>query len=86
MADVDPSAFLKAEKNTGEPIIQDFKKCVWVPDDQEGFVAATIKEQTGDVVTLELSNGSVSSFYINHLIDRIITSAYFASLEITTTY
>ena len=60
MTDVDPTAFLKAEKNTADSPMLDFKKCVWVPDDQEGFVSAVIKEQTGDVATLELSNGSVS--------------------------
>ncbi len=63
MADVDPSAFLKAEKNTGDSPIKDFKKCVWVPDENEGFVSAVVKEQTGDVATLELANGSVSLDY-----------------------
>jgi len=58
--DVDPSAFLKAEKTTADTLM-DFKKCVWVPDEQEGFVSASVKEQTGDVATLELSNGSVSA-------------------------
>ena len=65
MADVDPSAFLKVEKTTGDPIF-DLKKCVWIADEQEGFVSATIKEQTGDVATLELSNGSVREAIFCH--------------------
>lgn len=60
MADVDPSVFLRSEKSGGDGPVFDAKKWLWVPDDNEGFIAATIKDQKGDNVVLELTNGSVS--------------------------
>uniref|UniRef100_A0A672YJW2 Myosin N-terminal SH3-like domain-containing protein n=1 Tax=Sphaeramia orbicularis TaxID=375764 RepID=A0A672YJW2_9TELE len=33
------------------------KKMVWVPSEREGFDAASIKEEKGDQLVLELSNG-----------------------------
>lgn len=62
MSDQDPTAFLRSEKSTGsEAILYDAKKWVWVPDETAGFVAAEIKAQKGDQVTLELNSGAVSA-------------------------
>ncbi len=60
MADVDPSAFLRSSKTTGEEtVLYDAKKWLWVPDENTGFIAGQIKEQTGDTVTIELNSGQV---------------------------
>ena len=62
MADVDPSTFLRSEKSQGgETVLYDAKKWLWVPDENAGFIAGQIKEQTGDTVTIELNNGQVTA-------------------------
>jgi myosin heavy subunit len=61
MSDQDPSSFLRSEKSKGETVLYDAKKWVWVPDESAGFVAAELKDQKGDEVTLEMNNGSVST-------------------------
>ena len=61
MSDQDPSAFLRSDKSkSSETVLYDAKKWVWVPDETAGFVAAQLKEQNGDQITLEMNNGSVS--------------------------
>lgn len=61
MSDPDPTAFLRSEKaQGGDTVLYDAKKWVWVPDEATAFVAAELKDQKGDQVTLELHNGSVS--------------------------
>ena len=60
MSDVDPSAFLRTEKTqSNDAPLFDAKKWLWVPDETAGFIAGQIKEQKGDNVVLEMTNGSV---------------------------
>ena len=61
MSEPDPSVFLRSERSkTNDAPLFDAKKWLWVPDETAGFVAGQIKEQTGDTVILELTNGTVS--------------------------
>ena len=61
MADQDPSAFLRSDKAKGaDTPMFDAKKWLWIPDETAGFLAGEIKDQKGDQVTLELTNGQVS--------------------------
>ncbi len=60
MSDDDPSTFLRASKSQDTPSF-DSKKWLWVPDENAGFIPASIKEQKGDKVVLDLDNGSVSN-------------------------
>lgn len=61
MSDQDPTAFLRSEKSqSSEVALYDAKKWLWISDETAGFIAGQIKEQKGDQVVLELTNGSVS--------------------------
>lgn len=60
MADVDPNTFLRSAKpQSNEAALYDAKKWLWVPDENAGFIAGEVKEQTGDTVTIELNSGQV---------------------------
>ena len=57
----DPSVFLRASKTQDDQArLFDTKKWIWVVDDDEGFKPATIKDQTGDNVVVEMADGQVS--------------------------
>lgn len=60
----DPSVYLRTSR-TQDVLDQtrmfDSKKWLWIPDEEESFKAATVKSQNGDIVVLELSDGSVSA-------------------------
>ncbi|CAG02247.1 unnamed protein product, partial [Tetraodon nigroviridis] len=61
MADTDDSKYLFSEndfRNSGLAQADwAAKKMVWVPSEREGFEAASMKEEKGDQVLVELSNG-----------------------------
>lgn len=59
----DPSAYLRAAKSTDameSSRMFDSKKWLWVPDEDEGFKAATLKSQKGEKCVVELADGAVS--------------------------
>ena len=62
MSGDDPSTYLRSSR-TQDIIDQtrmfDSKKWIWVPDEEEGFKAATVKGQKGDKCTVEFSDGAV---------------------------
>lgn len=66
MSGDDPSQYLRTSR-TQDVIDQtrmfDTKKWLWIPDDEEGYKAASVKSQKGDKCTVELSDGTVS---VNH--------------------
>lgn len=39
----------------------DSKKWLWVPDEEQGYVKATVKETKGEQVVVDIQNGGVSS-------------------------
>ena len=63
MTDADPTAFLRSGKTTDTleetSRMFDSKKWLWVPDDEEGFKAGSVKTQKNDRLTVELSDGQV---------------------------
>ncbi len=63
MSNEDPSTYLRSSR-TQDVIDQtrmfDSKKWLWIPDDDEGYKAGSVKSQKGDKCTLELSDGTVS--------------------------
>lgn len=62
MAD-DPSTFLRPAPDRSmqdQTRMFDSKKWVWVAHDAEAFVAAQVKSQKGDTLTIETPDGQVS--------------------------
>lgn len=60
----DPSVFLRpaADRSMQDQTrMFDSKKWVWIAHDEEGFVAAQVKGQKGDSLTIEMPDGQVGS-------------------------
>lgn len=68
MSGDDPSAYLRPSR-TKETIDQtrmfDTKKWTWVPDEEDGFKAATIKSEKDERLTVELEDGQVYTYREN---------------------
>jgi hypothetical protein len=62
--DPDPTPYLFVsleQKRIDQTKPYDAKKACWVPDDKEGFVLGEIKATKGDLVTVNLPGGEVST-------------------------
>lgn len=60
----DPSVFLRPAPNRSmqdQTRMFDSKKWVWIAHDEEGFVAAQVKGQKGDSLTIEMPDGQVGA-------------------------
>ena len=59
----DPSVFLRPVKETVDPTRAfDSKKWLWIPDDEEGFKKANLKNTRGEKVLVELTDGQVCQY------------------------
>lgn len=54
----------------------DAKKWLWIPDEKEGYLAASVASTKGDMLTVETSAGKVPKFYYCKLIQRSKASLY----------
>jgi myosin heavy chain 6/7 len=62
--DPDPAPYLFVsleQKRIDQTKPYDAKKACWVPDEKEGYVLGEIKATKGDLVTVNLPNGEVST-------------------------
>jgi hypothetical protein len=62
--DPDPTPYLFVsleQKRIDQTKPYDAKKACWVPDEKEGYVLGEIKATKGDLVTVSLPNGEVST-------------------------
>lgn len=60
----DPSVFLRPAPDRSmqdQTRMFDSKKWVWIAHDEEAFVAAQVKGQKGDMLTIETPDGQVSA-------------------------
>ena len=62
MSGDDPENYLRPSKirdTIDQTRMFDSKKWTWVPDEEEGFKAATIKSQKGERLVVEMDDGQV---------------------------